>query len=121
MYPGSLNDQLIEAVTYHNVAEVTRLLEAGADPNYETFTGMKESGRQHQPYTPLRLVMFCISDSLLEDADIAQHAEVAKLLLRYGADPEPAMALAEQRYGKYDPQRQSRLMPAWRVVAAAMK
>lgn len=115
-----LNEQLMEAVKYHRVAEVERLLEQGADPDYDSYAGRSAAERDGQPYTPLRIVMFCISDSLLEDEHLAQHAETAKLLLKYGADPKPAMELAEQRYGKYDPQRHSPFMLAWHVVAAAL-
>lgn len=120
MNSSSLNDQLIQAVTYHDVAEVLSCLEKGADPNYDSYAGKSAAEREGQPYTPLRLVMFCISDSLLEDRDLRQHAEVAKLLLKYGADPKPAMELAEQRYGKYERHKKSDLfMEVWDVLAEA--
>ena len=118
MQPDSLNEQLIIAVTYHNVTEVLSCLERGADPNYDSHLGKTERERKGQPYTPLRVVMFCISDSLLEDQDLKAHAEVAKLLLKYGADPKPAMELAEERYGKYDPAAEGNLfMNVWHIVA----
>jgi hypothetical protein len=114
----SLNEQLILAVTYHNVAETLACLERGADPNYDSLAGKTARERKNQPYTPLRLVMFCISDSLLEDNDLRAHAEVAKILLKFGADPKPAMELAEERYGKYNPDRgESLFMNVWHIVA----
>ncbi len=120
MSQTALNDQLILAVTYHKVSEVKTCLEQGANPNYETFVGMAESERRNQPYTPLRLVMFCISDNLLEDADLRAHAEVAKLLIQHGAETKPAMELAESRYGKYNPAGGRNLfMQVWDVVAIA--
>jgi hypothetical protein len=60
----------------------------------------------------------CISDSLLQDADLEQLAEVARLLLRHGADPRPGMQIAEERYGKYDPNLPaSPFMDVWHIVA----
>lgn len=116
----SLHNQLIEAVTYHRVDEVKRLLEAGADPNYDSYIGKSARERKHQPYTPLRLVMFCISDSLLEDDGLRDFAAVARLLIERGADPEPAMQLAEERYGKYSAHKKGDLfMDVWDVVANA--
>lgn len=118
--PDLLNDQLIEAVTYHRVSDVKRLLEQGADPNYETFTDVTGPERKNQPYTPLRLVMFCISDSLLEEADLHAHAEIAKLLIQFGAETKPAMELAQLRYGKYDPAgERTPFLRVWDVVAVA--
>ncbi|MNC97970.1 hypothetical protein D3C83_158010 [compost metagenome] len=67
------------------------------------------------------MVMFCISDNLLEDDDLKQFAEIAKLLLRYGADPKPAMQIAEERYGKYGPGfADSPFMDVWSIVANAI-
>lgn len=118
--PGTLNEELIEAVTYHRVADVKRLLEQGANPNYETFTGMPEAERKHQPYTPLRLVLFCISDSLLNDADLNAHTAIAKLLIQFGAQTKPAMELAQSRYGKYNPSgERTPFLKVWDVVAMA--
>jgi hypothetical protein len=73
-----------------------------------------------QPTTPLRLVMFAISDCMLDDDGLKQFAEIATLLVRRGADPQPAMAIAEDRYGKYDPNTPSSLfMDVWHIVANA--
>src|SRR5687767_11749237 len=94
------NEALMDAIAYHNIKAVQNCLETGADPNYTRYRDDEEPNGYIQPTTPLRLVMFCISDSLLEDSDLKQFAEIAKLLLRYGADPKPAMQIAEDRYGK---------------------
>jgi ankyrin repeat protein len=112
------NEALMEAVSFHNVKVVQELLEDGADPNYTRVYNTEEP--QNQPTTPLRMVMFCISDNLLEEDDLKQFAEVAKLLLQHGGDPKPAMQLAEMRYGKYDPHiEESTFMNVWHIVAKA--
>jgi hypothetical protein len=119
-----LNEALMEAVAYHRVAEVKKLLENGADPNYYRITSENETSELHQPNTPLRLILFCISDNLLEEADLKEHAENTKLLLQYGADPKPAIALAESRYGKYDPeqyQEDSIFGEIYRLVATSRR
>lgn len=116
----SLNDQLVDAVTYHRVDDVKRLLEKGANPNYETFIGMAESERKNQPYTPLRLVMFCISDCDLSDDGLIDFAEIARMLIQHGAETKPAMELAESRYGKYSASGERNLfLQVWDVVAIA--
>lgn len=115
-----LNEQLLQAVTYHRVADVKRLLEEGANPNYDSYSGKSESDREGQPWAPLRMVMFRISDNLLEEKALVEFEEVARLLIKYGADPKPAMELAEHRYGKYNPNGESDLfMKVWDVVAVA--
>lgn len=116
----SLNEQLVEAVTYHKVDEVKRLLGYGANPNYETFVGMTESERKNQPYTPLRLVMFCISDCDLQDEGLRDFAEIARVLIQHGAETKPAMELAQSRYGKYSPSGERNLfLQVWDVIAIA--
>jgi hypothetical protein len=97
----SINDALMKAVEYHRVDEVRELLAKGADPNY--FRSWEETDPEGQPTTPLRTVVFCISDNLLGDDDLIEFAEITKLLLNYGGDAKPAMQLAELRYGKYQP------------------
>ena len=100
MPDSSLNEALMKGVEEHDVIGVKNCLAAGADPNYARMWGEDDT---HQPTTPLRMVVFRISDSFLEDADLKLFAEIASLLLQYGADPRPAIQLAELRYGKYDP------------------
>jgi ankyrin repeat protein len=114
------NEALMDAVAYRRVEQVKYFLESGADPNYTVHTDEEELNGYIQPTTPLRLVMFCISDSLLEEEDLKQFAEIAKLLLQYGADPKPAMKIAESRYGKYDPEINNGIfMEIWHIVANA--
>jgi hypothetical protein len=64
--------------------------------------------------------MFCASDNLLEDDDLRELAAIAHLLLQHGADPRPAMEIAEHRYGKYNPQAEGSFMEIWHVIASAM-
>lgn len=100
MFDHPLNELLMKAVEDHDVMSLSDCLVKGADPNY---VRIWEGDNTHQPTTPLRMVVFRISDNLLDDADLKQFAEIARLLLKYGADPKPAIQLAELRYGKYNP------------------
>jgi len=115
-----MSESLMEAVERNDVEAVRECLARGADPNYARVLDGYEPDHGHQPTTPLRLVMFRISDSLLDDRGLEQLAAIARLLLQHGADPKPAMRLAELRYGKYDPQRASSpFMDVWHIVANA--
>jgi hypothetical protein len=99
---ASLNAQLLNAVTFHRAEEVRRLLEQGADSNYDSCAGKSAAEKEHQPNTPLRMVVFCISDSLLNDDGLRDFKLIAQLLIQHGAHTRPAMELAEQRYGQHD-------------------
>ena len=111
-----INEDLKEAIEFHNVEAVHDCLKRGADPN--CVWPMLSESPENQPTTPLRMVIFRISDNLLEDSDLKQFAEIATLLLNYGADAKPAMQLAELRYGEYDPKTEdSPFMDVWRIVA----
>ena len=94
-----LDLQLMDAVTYRRVEEVKQLLDQGANPNfyYDKFDYDLEA----QPTTPLRAVVFSISDALLTDKDLEQFIPIVKMLLEYGADPEPAKNLSNKRYGLF--------------------
>ncbi len=116
------NKQLIKAISYGDIRRIQFLLENGADANYkipeEEYEGMVEY--KYQPYSPLRLVMFCISDALITDEELKEYIEIVKILIAHGADPKPAMELAEERYGKYNPTNEDSLfMDVWKVVADA--
>jgi hypothetical protein len=114
------NEDLMAAVSRHDVKAVEECLSRGGDPNFTRFKDEDEPDGLIQPTTPLRLVMFCISDCLLDPGGLEQFAEVARLLLRHGADPAPAMQIAEHRYGKYDPNSEaSPFMDVWHLVAKA--
>ncbi len=105
-------DDLIDAVARVDVAGVSALLSAGADPDHTV------PGDGHQPTSPLRMVVFRASDALLDDDGLRRLAEIGRLLIDHGADPAPAMQLAELRYGPYDPAAAaSPFMDIWHVVA----
>ena len=121
MKEANINDELMDAVTFCKLQVVEECLENGADPNYTIKIEEREDDDIFQPTTPLKLVMFRISDSLLEDKDLKQFTKISKLLLRYGADPEPAMQIAEARYGKYDSCKAEKgsFMDVWHILANA--
>lgn len=111
------NENLMNAISEHDIASVKYHIEVGADPNYTRFRDDEEPNGYIQPTTPLRLVMFCISDPFLEDNHVEQFAEIAQVLLRHGADSKPAMQIAEARYGKYNPNAKGNFMDVWHIVA----
>ncbi len=116
------NQDLIKAITEHNVANVRRCLQNGANPNY-TWTNNHDSNSDLsslQPTTPLSLLIFVISSCLHSEEDLAQYYEIAKILLENNANPEPAMMLAVQRYGKYkEPREPSIFDNIYRLVSEA--
>lgn len=114
-----LSEKLMKAIGKHDLGAVQKYLGKGADPNYRRFKDEDEPNGYIQPTTPLRLVMFCISDSLLTQDGLDQHRGIAELLLSYGADPHPAMEIAEWRYGKYDPTETGKIMGIWHIVGRA--
>lgn len=120
-------EELFEAVSNFDVRRVQELLRSGADPNcprqavarndrvrlvsgtcsarwVKLFTRDgtplpdEEPG---QPTTPLKLVVFRISDCMLGVAELAAFKLVAELLLAAGADPIPAVEYARERYGDW--------------------
>ncbi|MCP4459178.1 MAG: hypothetical protein GY816_14325 [Cytophagales bacterium] len=113
-----INDSLMEAVSNYNLEAVKECLEAGADPNYTKEWDGDYSSAIHQPTTPLRMVMFRISDNLLEDEDLIQFGKIATLLLQKGPNLKPALEIAESRYGKHKPNGvPSPFMDVWQIVA----
>jgi hypothetical protein len=110
-------DELCTAVSAIDVAAVTSLLAVGHDPNAVRAPGGEDT---FAPDRPLKMVMFRLSDCMLGDAERAQLAAIARLLLAHGADPAPAMAIAENRYGAYQGKEDgAATWAAWHVVAAA--
>lgn len=108
----------MDAVTACRLDKVKSFLKEGADPNYRRFKDEEEPNGLIQPTTPLRLVMFRISDCLLDDNELKTFAEIAKILLKYGADPGPAMEIAEARYGKYNPDIENNAFTnVWHIIA----
>jgi len=91
---------LCEAVGKIDVEEVKKLLAAGHDPNgVRRLWNDAEDDDEGQPSRPLKMVVFRLSDALLEEDAFVKFAEIARLLLAAGADPAPARKLAELRYG----------------------
>ncbi len=116
----NVNDALRDAVINHNVKIVQDCLNRGADPNYAVVIVEDAAEDYNQPTTPLKLVVFCISDNMLKDDDLKQFAKITALLISNGADPKPAMQLAETRYGKYNPNHEkSPFMDVWHIIANA--
>ena len=101
MKKQELNELLMNSVQYRNTTKAEQLLKSGANPNYcfppEKYNGMADY--QHQPYSPLRLVVFIISDCMLDDNELEKCYEIASLLIKFGADAVSALELAELRYG----------------------
>jgi hypothetical protein len=105
---------LCAAVAAIELAQVTTLLESGYDANGIRAPGGEES---FQPDQPLKMVMFRLSDCYIDTEQEATFAEIAKVLLRYGADPKPAMHIAEVRYGPYS--KEDHRWEAWDIIATA--
>jgi hypothetical protein len=121
--PDALHEALADAVAEADVERVASLLAQRANPNFvrqrmARLPGSNKwqpafSANGHplreidienaQPTTPLKLVAFRISDCMLVDADLERFRRVAELLLQHGADPAPALAHCESRYGRFDP------------------
>ena len=120
--PKSIDELLTEAVQNADVPveRVRELLVQGANPNYvrrryvrdrsfklslvygaDGIPMPEEDEKCYQPTTPLKLVGFRISDCMLKEADLWRFKEVADLLLAYGADAKPALAIMENRYGTW--------------------
>ena len=117
--PANINELLMDAVSTFNVKQVKFYLKNGADPNYSIRLG-EEYEESFQPTTPLKMVMFRISDCMLNDEDLNKFRIIAKTLLNYGANPIPAMKIAESRYGKYNPEMESNAFSdVWHIVAKA--
>lgn len=115
------NERLIQAVTYLDTDGVREALAAGADANFQLELPDGYEKDVEQPSTPLKLVMFRISDSFVDDDGLRALANIARLLLDHGADPVPAMAIAEARYGAYDPTTEGLFAEVWHTVARAAK
>ncbi len=110
---------LIAAIISHDAGTVKYYLESGEDPNQVLPAIAGADNTIHQPATPLTLVVSSLSSPMLEEYDIKEFAAIAKLLIEYGADPKPAMELAEMRFGKYNANAESSLMEVWRIIANA--
>ncbi len=116
----TVHQELMEAVERLDVAAVQSALARGADANWRR--SAEESDEDNQPTTPLRMVMFRLSDCGLSDEERGIFGDIARILLAAGADPVSAAAIAEARYGQYDAQQQQPPTPfqaVWTIVAQA--
>lgn len=116
----SLNEIMMDAVAAGDTARLRECLANGADANYQRALASGERSDILQPRSPITLLMFRISDSMLDDHDLARFVEVAKVLIESGADPEPGMRIARERYGEYDRTATGPFMDVWHVIANAI-
>ena len=105
---------LRKAVSNIALKRVTALLGTGHCTN-----GVRDPGGEEdfQPDRPLKMVIFRLSDCLLGEEQLATLAEIAQVLLNHGADPKPAVELAETRYGPYS--KEDEKWKARSIVVAA--
>ena len=95
---NQLNESLIGAVAKYNYQEIVSLLSSGADPNYTQYKDEDEPMGYIQPTTPLRMVLFRISDCMLEDEHLRIYKKITELLLKHGADCEHAIPIITSWY-----------------------
>ena len=83
----------VRSLSHHNFKTlVSKLLEAGADPNAEA---ERAYSKAEQNMTPLMMVMFMVSVSGLTSDHQQGLADTALLLLEHGADPRACTGLRE--------------------------
>jgi len=123
MIRETLESELLDAVTGHDVEGVRQCLQQGADPDATAPPGDGYDQSVPQPDTPLKAVVFCMSDAFLDEQGLADFKLITGLLLAHGADPEPALAMARQRYGKFDKKapRNTFMEILYMIVAAASR
>lgn len=115
-----LNEQLLDAVALCDLTQIQQCLQAGADIHH--VRALEAQSDTLQPVTVLSMVMYRISDNMLQMHELTRFQDITALLLSYGADTEHAMALAEQRYGPYDENLVDEaytMMPPWHLIARA--
>ena len=112
----NINRQLKHYIGALNLDATYELLLAGANPNYKRqqvfqpnsfycYLLYNADGTEcteeddEQPTTPLKLAVFRFSDCCLEEKDKFVIIEIAKLLIRFGANKEEARKYYEMRYG----------------------
>ena len=116
-HPVSLfNDALCDA----DIEKVKEYISAGIDPNvkrqlwehdqllsrylpiWKNDGSIYEEVSKAQPITPLKLVVFRISDCFLDVDDLQRFKAVAEILVEAGADKIEAIAYAKRRYGELE-------------------
>jgi hypothetical protein len=84
---------------------IENLLVLGANPNYKI--PKKEYTDNvpysHIPYDALRLLVFSIPNNRKFEQNRENEIEVAKILLKYGADAQNTIRFSEKLFGKYNP------------------
>jgi hypothetical protein len=106
----------VRSLSHHNFKTlISKLLEAGADPNAEA---ERAYSKAEQNMTPLTMVMFMVSVSGLTSDHQQGLANAALLLLEHGADPRPALAFAKRTYGAY-PGADDPPFLAWKLIKEA--
>ena len=91
---------LLFAISNLDLVEVRALLSSGADPNELTPQSAGGDEDPSQPDRPLKMVLFRVSDCMLSAAQHVVLTSIAIVLIKYGADPVPALVHAEIRYGR---------------------
>jgi hypothetical protein len=111
----SLDEKLLRAVGDVDFGAACEALTAGANVNYNRPISPNEDPSD-QPTSPLRMILFRLSDCLLTDAEDDTLIRLAHLLLAWAAEPEPAIEIAEARYGP--PRDSKELVESGRCVTA---
>lgn len=92
-----LSKNLMSAVGSFDVEKVKKCLLEGADPNFNR--GDCNCEGNYQPYDPLRMVVFRMTDCNLSKENLMEFKEIARILLENGSDPFNALIFAKMRFG----------------------
>jgi hypothetical protein len=79
----------MNAISAVDLSGVRSALEREANVNFCLSRDEDEPDGSIQPTTPLRLVVFRISDCCLSNEELVRFAEIARVLLAAGTDPLP--------------------------------
>ena len=130
-------EALHDAVGAGDAARVRELLASGASANATRQAGAvvrgawrplflpsgdpapEEDLQDAQPVTPLKLAGFRVSDSMLGAAELAAFEDIARELVRQGADARSALRFMERRYGAFDASAEGAVQGVFAVIHAA--
>lgn len=89
-------ERLEEAIGNFDVENVKKIIEEGVNINYavpESHYAHPEHAVEydHQPYSPLRLIIFRLADCNLKQEDMYAFLQITKMLLNAGVDTNNAM------------------------------